>query len=176
MYGEQKVVRLLDEDQKLFSSRESAKKFAKTVNVLRLAGINEISQVIPAELVAELVEEKRANYKGVKAGRFNKYTHPNNQINVDNFKSLYLQPEYKIEKGTFDSLGKYGNRNSSGFYSDSDGRVFGSLGKKLPLGLYGSEFNKNLRDHNNNALKHLDLLSPKPNFGRRTNYGFSRYF
>ncbi len=174
MYGEQQVVRLIDEDHKLFSSRESARKFAKTVNVLRMAGIHEISDVIPAEVLGIMVEEKKANFKGVKPGRFSKYTA--DTVNVDDFKSLYSHPAYKIDSEMFGDPNGQGNKPKD-MFADKWGVTRGDLNDGKPVGLYSSEFRQRLRDRNPSVMGSLQLRRPSY-FGRqrRTNYGFSRYF
>jgi len=159
MYGEQQVVRLIDEDQKLFSSRESARKFAKTVNVLRMAGIHEISDVIPAEVLGIMVKEKKANFKGVKPGRETKYTR--NIIDYSGLISKY-DPKYNINIGNLGNLGNSRNLPDN-LILGHEGALRGDLDDNNPLGLYTDEYLRNFRPGR---------------FGRqrRTNYGFSRYF
>ena len=176
MYGEQQVVRLIDEDQKLFSSRESARKFAKTVNVLRMAGIHEISDVIPAEVLGIMVEEKRASFKNVKPGKRHKYSFKD--VNVNNFRGKYSDPNYDIDNNIFGDLGKLGHRNAPGDVKlDGIGVVRGDLNDGNPLGLYSSEFRQRLKNRDQGIMGSLQLRRPSY-FGRqrRTNYGFSRYF
>lgn len=173
MYGEQQVVRLIDEDQKLFSSRESARKFAKTVNVLRMAGIHEISDVIPAEVLGIMVEQKRASFKGMKPGRFDKYTA--NSVDVSGFKSMY-DPKYDIDgyiSGRLDDKPD----DELGIFTDKQGVGRGPLDGQNPIGLYTNEFLQGLKNRDQGIIGSLRLRRPNY-FGRqrRTNYGFSRYF
>lgn len=170
MYGEQQVVRLIDEDQKLFSSRESARKFAKTVNVLRMAGIHEISDVIPAEVLGIMIEEKKANFKGVKPGRHTK------RVSVSDYESFLSNPDYKIDSEMFGDPNGQNNKPGDA-YLDTNGVTRGLLNNGNPLGLYTSEFRQRLRNRNPSIVGSLQLRRPSY-FGRqrRTNYGFSRYF
>ena len=162
MYGEQQVVRLIDEDQKLFSSRESARKFAKTVNVLRMAGIHEISDVIPAEVLGKMIQEKKANVTGVKPARHKKH------INANIYKSLYSD---NIDSDMFGDPNGQGNKPND-MFADLSGIVRGKLNRSQPVGLYTYSARSDPGIMGSLQLRHPSYFGRQ----RRTNYGFSRYF
>lgn len=160
---EDEEVRLLDDDQKLFSTRSAARNFATSVNLLTLAGIEEVSQFIPTEEFREMVAGKSFRH----AQRHKGFRDP------DQFLPVY-QRKYNINLGK--PQRNRHSRNIPGAEAPKDvfhlfenkGRLYGDEGYRRPMGLWNSEERRRAR------------ARAYSRFGRqrqhRTNYGFSRYF
>lgn len=157
IYGNQVIRRLTSDDHKLFKSRERANKYAKTLNVLELAKIQEISELMPTEIFTDIKNAKLEHFRGVRPGkRFRAGVNPNV------YRPMFHKYETPGQKSIFHQPRKARTRPLSSDMWLNNGIVTGKYGK---VGLYDQQ-----------RRFSMARQSPRiPSFGR-TNYGFSRYF
>jgi len=172
IYGTEVVRRLTSDEHKLFKDYSRAKKYAKTLNVLELANIQEISELMPTEIFTDIKNAKRDSYRGVRPGNLTKYSTSTTDPNI--FRSKFHRYDTPVE-GKKSVLYIPRKRSSSyrprGLNIGLGGYTTGPHG---PMGLYTPKGRRTLAKGGFNYNPVVSGYSS--GFGGRTNYGFSRYF
>lgn len=168
VYGTEVVRRLTSDEHKLFKDYSRAKKYAKTLNVLELANIQEISELMPTEIFTDIKNAKRDSYRGVRPGKLTKYSTSRTDPNI--FRSKFHRYDVPDVK---QSVLRIPRKRSSSYRPKflNIGRGGYTTGQYGPMGLYTTEGRRRLAKGG-----FLPTVPDYSGFGGRTNYGFSRYF